>query len=54
MFDFVKNDNAQGMVEYALLLALISIVAIAVIKSLGGNVNAVFGKANTELSTAVS
>ena len=32
---FLADDSGQGLVEYALIIALISIVAIAALRSLG-------------------
>lgn len=34
--DQVKVEDGQGMIEYGLLVALISIVAIVVISAIGG------------------
>lgn len=33
---FMKEESGQGMVEYGLILALISVVAIAVLTGIGG------------------
>ncbi len=35
---FLKRDDGQGLTEYALILALIAIVAIAALTLLGGKV----------------
>ena len=32
---FLKDDSGQGLVEYALIIALVSIVAIAALQLLG-------------------
>ena len=36
---FFTKEEGQGLVEYALILALIAIVVIGVLTLLGGNVN---------------
>jgi len=35
---------AQGMVEYGLLVALIAVVALGAIQTLGGGISALFGR----------
>ena len=45
-----QDEEAQDLTEYALLLVLISLVAIAAMSSLGATVSGVFGNANTTLS----
>ena len=39
---FLQEDTGQDMVEYGLLAAFISIVAIAALRAIGPLVNAVF------------
>lgn len=39
MLRFLKNDDAQGLVEYALILMLVSTVALAALHFLGGKAN---------------
>lgn len=39
MANFIKNEDGQGMVEYALILALVSVVAITVLTALGTKVS---------------
>jgi len=39
---FLKDERGQDMVEYALLAAFISIVAIATIKLIGPLVNTIY------------
>lgn len=41
-----KNEKGQGMVEYGLILALVSIMAIGSLSILGGKVNGAFEKVN--------
>jgi len=35
----LRNRKGQGLVEYALILALVAIVVIAAVTLLGGNIN---------------
>jgi Flp pilus assembly pilin Flp len=45
----VKKQSGQSLVEYALILALISVVAILVLRGIGSNVNEKLGSVNTNL-----
>lgn len=45
-----KSDRGAAMVEYALLLALIAIVAIAALRVLGGTVSTEFSSINSGLN----
>ena len=47
-----RAEEGQGMVEYALILALISIAAIAILTTLGQDVVAVFTSAAGALAAA--
>jgi len=49
--NFLREDSGQDMVEYALLGAFISIVAIAALRAIGPLVTAVFTKIQNELSS---
>jgi len=49
---FVRNDEAQDLIEYALLVGLISLVAVAAIGLAGGSVNAIFGGIAAQLGLA--
>jgi len=46
MFEMVKsmlsNEKGQGMVEYGLILALIAVVVIAAMTTMGTNLQAMF------------
>ena len=46
----LKDEYGQGMIEYTLLAALISIVAIAVITATGTSVNVKFGTVSGALT----
>ena len=43
------REDGQAMVEYALILFLVSIVSIAVLKSIGGKVSSVFSEINQDI-----
>ena len=39
---FVRNEEGQDLLEYALLVALIALVAIGAVQAAGGSVKAIF------------
>ena len=45
-----QNDEGQGLVEYALIIALVSIVAIAALQALGKKASNTLSKAAGYLS----
>ncbi|MEZ0298415.1 MAG: Flp family type IVb pilin [Candidatus Methylacidiphilales bacterium] len=47
-----RGKSGQTLVEYALILAFISVVAIAVLRTLGNTVSTVFKKITTNLQQA--
>jgi len=51
---YVDEDQfeGQGLVEYALILVLISVVAIAVMATLGGKVKGVFETVSNTMNAA--
>ena len=53
MTNFVKDESGQGLAEYALILALIAVVVIATLRSLGGKINTELGLVDTNLNTTV-
>jgi pilus assembly protein Flp/PilA len=46
---FEKDEEGQGLVEYALIIVLVSIVAFAALQILGTTVSDVFDQINTAL-----
>jgi Flp pilus assembly pilin Flp len=50
----MKSKKGQTLVEYALILAFISVVAISVLIALGGKVSSVFSTISSQLSVATS
>jgi len=47
-----KEEEGQDLTEYGLLLVLIALAAIAMMKSLGSAINAVFSSASASLSVS--
>ncbi|MDB5098776.1 MAG: Pilus assembly protein Flp/PilA [Cyanobacteria bacterium RYN_339] len=45
----VKEEEGQGMVEYSLILALVSVAAIGTLTTMGTNVKGVFTGASNAL-----
>jgi pilus assembly protein Flp/PilA len=45
-----RDEEGQALVEYALILALVSIVSIAVLQALGVDIKGVFQKVETAVS----
>jgi len=58
MMDLMKRlwqeEEGQDLTEYALLLVLISLVAIVAMKAVGTAVSKVFSNANANLTTGAS
>jgi Flp pilus assembly pilin Flp len=50
--DFVRNDEGQDLLEYALLVALIALVCVVAITATGGEVNTVFQRIQAALVAA--
>ena len=50
--DFVKREDGPTAVEYAVMLALIIVVCITTIGTLGTNANATFSKVSGSLTSA--
>lgn len=51
---YLKSRRGQTLVEYGLILALVSIVVIAVLIALGDQIRNVFTRITDTLSTAVN
>jgi len=48
--NMLRNDDGQGLVEYALIVALVSIVAITALQFLGKKANNTLNNAAGQLS----
>ena len=51
---FVREEEGQDVVEYALLAAFISIVAATIFQNIGGDLSTIFGAVKTQTGTAAS
>lgn len=49
---FLKSEDGPTAVEYAVMLALIVVVCLTTIRTLGTNANATFSKVSTSLTSA--
>ncbi|MCD6218253.1 Flp family type IVb pilin [bacterium] len=47
--DILRNEDGQGLTEYALIIALVAIVAVAALTLLGGQIQTIFGDINSDL-----
>jgi len=47
--DLRNGESGQAMVEYAPILALVSVAAVAVLTLLGGSVSSIFSEINKDL-----
>jgi pilus assembly protein Flp/PilA len=50
---FLPREDGQGLVEYALILVLVSITVIAILGLLGDQVGAVFSSITGELNSGL-
>ncbi|NCB46352.1 Flp family type IVb pilin [bacterium] len=51
---FVKEEEGQALVEYALIIGLISVVAIAALSLVSGTVGDMFDSISGSISSALS
>jgi len=47
--DLRDREDGQAMVEYALILSMVSIGAITVLSLIGGNISSIFSDINADL-----
>lgn len=47
---FVRDEQGQDLIEYALLAGFISLVAVAMIRAVGTGVNNVYSGINSQVS----
>ena len=51
---FIREEDGQDVIEYALLAAFISIIAVLVIISVGTDVNLIYARVKVQTGTAAS
>ena len=51
-FRFVREDEGQDLIEYALLAAFIALVAVVMIISVGTGVNLIYSQVNSQVDNA--
>ena len=47
--DLRDGESGQAMVEYALILALVSVAAVGILSTLGTSVSSIFNEINNDL-----
>lgn len=52
MEKLIKDESGQGLIEYALILALIAVVVIAILTTLGHSASDKFNLVNNYVSSA--
>jgi|MTBAKSStandDraft_2_1061841.scaffolds.fasta_scaffold16951_1 pilus assembly protein Flp/PilA len=52
LIGLVREEEGQGMVEYGLIIALVSVAVIVALGLLGGGINTILGTATGKLTTA--
>jgi len=50
--DFVRKEDGQDLIEYALLVALIALVCVGALITAGSQVNSIFTNISARLTTA--
>jgi Flp pilus assembly pilin Flp len=54
MWNFLRDEQGQDLIEYTLLLAFVALASAALFIGAGGHVSTIWGNANTKLATAAS
>jgi Flp pilus assembly pilin Flp len=52
LYNFVKDEQGQDLIEYTLLLAFVCLASAALFISAGTSVSGIWTTANTDLTTA--
>jgi pilus assembly protein Flp/PilA len=54
VIDWLRNDEGQDLIEYALLAALIALAAVVAMQATGTSVNELFNTVSGRLNSSVS
>ncbi len=54
LLEFLREEEGQDLIEYALLVALISLVCVVALTTAGTQVNAIFTSITSKLSSAAA
>jgi pilus assembly protein Flp/PilA len=54
VIEFVREEEGQDLIEYALLVALISLVCVGALTTAGSQVNTIFENIKNRLTTAAA
>ena len=52
LYNFVKDEQGQDLIEYTLLLAFVCLASAALFISAGGSVGGIWNQANSRLAAA--
>ena len=50
----IREDKGQDLIEYALLAGFISLAAVGAISAIGGSLNTLYTKVNTQVNDAAN
>ena len=51
---FVRDEQGQDLIEYALLAGFVSLAVVTIVKTLGTSLNTLYGKVDVQVKTAAS
>ena len=54
LLDFLREEEGQDLIEYALLVALIALVCVGALITAGSQVNAIFTNISSRLTNAAA
>jgi len=54
LLEFLREEEGQDLIEYALLVALISLVCVAALTTAGSQINTIFENIKNRLTTAAA